>query len=380
MTNNPLKSILENFSGILKMGGKGGSVIGVDIGASAIKIVQIKKEDGRAVLETYGSLSLGPYAGGQIGQVTAVSEEQLVVALNDLLKESNATTKNSALSIPASSSLVFLMELPPRVDQSDLNAIVQTEARKYIPVPITEVSLDWWIIPKKPEDNLNDDSPKITKEDIDHEKTKVLVAAIHNDALRKYQGLVSGAKLQVDFFEIEMFSNMRSVIGQDLSSIMIIDVGASKTKISIIDRGIIQDFHIINKGSQDITIALSTGLQIPFIEAESIKKEFGLEENPKHPKSKEIIKLTLDYIFFEINNVVLNYEKKHNFSVGKIILTGGGVMVKGFLDIAVKKLGNNIVFGNPFLKIKTPAFLEDVLAESGPEFGVAAGLALRKLD
>lgn len=309
-----------------------------------------------------------------------IAEEQLVAALGDLLKESNTTTKNSALSIPASASLVFLMELPPRVSEKDLTSIIQTEARKYIPVPITEVSLDWWVIPKRPEDGMTDDSPKPTKEDVDQEPTKVLVAAIHNDTLNKYQSLVTDSKLETDFFEIEMFSNLRAVIGQDLSNIMIVDIGASKTKISIVDRGVIQDFHIVNKGSQDLTIALSTGLQVPFAEAEEMKKRFGLGDNPKYPSAKEITKSTLDYIFFEINNVVLSYEKKYNKSIGKVILTGGGVLLNGFMDLAPSKFNTEVSLGNPFSKIESPAFLENVLAESGPEFGVAAGLALRKLN
>ncbi len=379
MSSNPLEGILGKFSGLFKSSG-GGSAIGIDIGASAIKIVQIKKERGRAILETYGSLSLGPYAEGQVGQVVPIAEEQLVAALGDLLKESNTTTKNSALSIPASASLVFLMELPPRVSEKDLTSIIQTEARKYIPVPITEVSLDWWVIPKRPEDGMTDDSPKPTKEDVDQEPTKVLVAAIHNDTLNKYQSLVTDSKLQTDFFEIEMFSNLRAVIGQDLSNIMIVDIGASKTKISIVDRGVIQDFHIVNKGSQDLTIALSTGLQVSFAEAEEMKKRFGLGDNPKYPTAKEITKSTLDYIFFEINNVVLSYEKKYNKSIGKVILTGGGVLLNGFMDLAPSKFNTEVSLGNPFSKIESPAFLENVLAESGPEFGVAAGLALRKLN
>ncbi len=379
MASNPLQSIFSKFSGMLKTS-SGGSAIGIDIGASAIKIVQIKKEAGRAILETYGSLSLGPYAEGQVGQVVPIAEEQLVLALGDLLKESNTTTKNSALSIPASSSLVFLMELPPNIVGKDLTNIIQLEARKYIPVPITEVSLDWWIIPKRPQDGLTDDSPKPTEQEIKDEKTKVLVAAIHNDTLNKYQGLVTDAKLQTDFFEIEMFSNLRAVIGQDLSNIMIVDIGESKTKVSVVDRGVIQDFHIVNKGSQDITTALSIGLQVSFADAEEMKKRFGLEDNPKFPQAKEITQSTLEYIFFEINNVVLSYEKKYNKSIGKVVLTGGGVMLKGFMDLAPGKFKTEVTLGNPFSKIQSPAFLENVLAESGPEFGVAAGLALRKLN
>lgn len=376
--NNVLKGILGKFSGAFKAS-LGGSVIGIDIGASSIKVVQVKKEGGRAILETYGSLSTAPYAGGLVGQVMPVPQEGLVKAINDLFKESNVTTKNSAMSIPASSSLVFLVELPGNVNEKELPQIIHNEARRYIPVPITEVAIDWWLVPKRPMDNMTDDSPKPTSSETKEEKTKVLVAAIHNEALEKYKGIVNDATLSTDFFEIEMFSSVRAVTGQDLSTMMILDMGASKTKISIVDRGVIQDFHIINRGSHDITTSLVAGLSLSFNEAEDIKKNYGLTDHPKYPKSKEVMRSAVDYIFFESGNVVLNYEKKYNKSIGKVILIGGGVLLKGIEGVAREKFNTDVELGNPFERIQAPAFLENVLSESGPEFAVAAGLALRKL-
>lgn len=378
MINSVLKGILGKFSGALRTSA-GGSVIGIDVGASAIKVVQVKRENGRAVLETYGSISTAPYAEGIVGQVLTVEQEGLVKAIDDLFKEANVTTRNSAMSIPASASLVFLVELPGNVTDKELPQIIHNEARRYIPVPITEVSIDWWPVPKRPMDDVTDDSTIPTTKDMEKEKKKVLVAAIHNEALSKYKGLVNDAKLETDFFEIEMFSSARSVTGQDLSTIMLLDMGASKTKISIIDRGVIQDFHIINRGSSDITNGLVASLEIPFADAEEMKKQYGLNDNPKIPKAREIIRGVLDYIFFESGNVVLNYEKKYNKNISKVILIGGGVLLKGVEGVAKEKFGTDIILGNPFERIQAPAFLEGVLKESGPEFAVAAGLALRKL-
>lgn len=379
MVDGVLKNIFGKLSGALSRGASGGSVIGVDIGASAIKVVQLKKEGGRAILETYGSISTAPYAGGAIGQVMPVSEEGLVKALADLFKEANVTTKNSALSIPASASLVFLVELPPTVAEKDISSIIYNEARRYIPVPITEVAIDWWLVPKRPMDDITDDSLRPTSDELDKEKTKVLVAAIHNEALEKYKGLVNDATLTTDFFEIEMFSSVRSSIGQDLSTLMIFDMGASKTKVSIVDRGVIQDFHIINRGSHDLTTALVAALGMAFPDAEEVKKSTGLSENMKHPKAAGVIRTALDYILFEAGNVVLSYEKKYNKSISRVILTGGGVLLSGMVEVAKDKFNTEVTLGNPFERIAAPAFLEGVLAESGPEFGVAAGLALRKL-
>lgn len=378
MTDGILKTLMAKVSGILKSDA-GGSVIGIDIGASAIKVVQIKKEDGKAVLETYGSLSTAPYADGEVGQVMAIPEESLVKALADLFKEANVTSKNSALSIPASASLVFLVELPGTVGEKEVPSIIYNEARRYIPVPITEVAIDWWLVPKRPQDDMTDDSSAPTAAEIKNEKTKVLVAAIHNEALDKYKGLVNDAKIDTDFFEIEMFSSVRSLVGQDLGTNMILDIGASKTKVSIVDRGVIQDFHIINRGSHDITTSLVTALGVPFREAEEMKKEYGLLNNPKQAKAASVIRAALDYILFETEHVVLNYEKKYNKSIGKIVLTGGGVLLKGIMDVTKEKFNTEVVFGNPFERIEAPAFLSGILAESAPEFAVACGLALRKL-
>ncbi len=358
---------------------KGGSVIGVDIGASAIKIVQLKKEGGKAVIETYGSISTAPFAEGEVGQVIAMPEEALVKAVEDLIKEANITTRNSAVSIPASASLVFLVELPGAVGEKEVPSIIYNEARRYIPVPITEVAIDWWLVPKRPFDDLTDDSMKPTAAEIKEEKTKVLVAAIHNEALDKYKQLVKDAKLDADFFEIEIFSSVRSTLGQDLGTNLLLDLGASKTKVSVVDRGVIQDFHIINRGSHDITSALVTGLGVSFRDAEAMKKEYGLLPNPKQPKANAVVETALDYILFEAANVVLNFEKKYNKSIGKVVLSGGGVLLKGIMPKAKEKFGSSVVMGNPFERIEAPAFLETVLAESGPEFAVAAGLALRKL-
>src|SRR3989344_1558180 len=141
---NLIKKIIELFKT-----NTSGSVIGIDFGSSAIKVVQLKSKNGRAVLETYGSISLGPYDELDVGQTTNLSVDKLSEALNDLLKESNVTTKNAILSIPARASLIFVIELPSSIKENELPDVVPIESRKYIPVPISEVSLDWWIIPSE---------------------------------------------------------------------------------------------------------------------------------------------------------------------------------------------------------------------------------------
>ncbi len=109
------------------------SAIGIDIGPSSIKVVQLEKKRGKAVLKTYGALALGPYAGVEVGRATRLGADKVAQAMVDILREANTTTKVCGLSIPMSSSLVTVIEVPT-TDPNELASMIPIEARKYIPI------------------------------------------------------------------------------------------------------------------------------------------------------------------------------------------------------------------------------------------------------
>ena len=367
---------------------KNQSAIGVDIGSSSIKIVQLKKNGSQAVLETYGELSLGPYAGVSVGQATNLPQDKIVQAVGDLLKEKevNITSPFAGIAIPFSSSLMTVVEMPV-VPPKELATMIPLEARKYIPVPISEVSLDWSVSPRDaikpdplPEDALAPNTPnqpsakKMQTQD-------VLLVAIHNETLNRYADIAFKNKLDTSFFEIEIFSTMRSVLDQTTAPVMIFDMGAATTKLFIVERGVLQASHTINRGSQNITSAISKSLGIEVDRAEVMKRHMGLvDTTPDGVNVANITLLTLDFLFTEANRIIINYEKKYNKNVSKIFLVGGGSSLKGLEPVAQKSFQTEVHGGDPFSKVVTPAFLEEVLKQTGPQFAVALGLALRRLQ
>jgi len=375
-------SFLSNF-----LGKKSPSVIGIDIGSSSIKVVQLCKKGSQALLETYGELSLGPYAGVSVGQATNLPNEKVIEALHDLLveKEVNITTNLAGIAIPYSSSLMMVVEMP-LVSPKELESMIPIEARKYIPVPITEVALDWSVIPRDsikpdplPEDAsvpipLNTEAKKMKTQD-------VLLVAIHNETLSRYTNIAKKNILSTSFFEIEIFSTMRSVLDQTTAPVMIFDMGAATTKLFIVERGILRVSHTINRGSQNITSAISKSFGIEMDKAEVMKRQYGLLDNtPDGVNVSKIITLTLDFLFTEANRVIFSYEKKYNKNVSKVLMVGGGSSLKGLEPLAKKSFQTEALGGNPFSKVITPAFLDQVLKQSGPQFAVALGLALRRLQ
>jgi type IV pilus assembly protein PilM len=357
------------FSDLLGKKKKGGSVLGVDVGSSSLKVVQLRKQEGRAVLETYGELALGPYGGAEVGQATNLPADKVAETLTDLMREANVTTNDCGISIPFSRSLLTLIELPRRDDAAEQKTVIEFEARKYIPVPVSEVQLDWFVVPEPvPEGAAL--PPKV----------KVLLVAVQNDELSQLQGVVAGANLSASFYEIEIFSTIRSVVDEPVNPVMVLDIGASATKAYVVEHGVVAMSHNIPQGGQDVTrtIAHSHGFSIE--KAEAMKKQYGFMRPEKDGYDQKSIELVFSHIFDEARRVLGAFETSRQKPVSSIILTGGGGVTKELAAYAKSFFSVDLRLADPFGKTDAPAFMRPVLEEIGPEFAVAVGLALRKLE
>ena len=352
-----------SFSGLFSK--KTQSVLGVDIGTSSIKVVQLRRERGRVVLETYGAIALGPYGGVEIGRATALPADKIAEALKDVLREANVTTVDAAISIPDSSSLISIVRLPAAVEK-DLAQVMPIEARKYIPVPITEVQLDWFVVT----------GGKAAGGD---GKIEVLLVAIHNETIEKFRNIALSAALGISFFEIEVFSAVRAALDHGLAPVAVVDMGAATTKFYVVERGLIRESHIISHGAQDLTLAASRGLSLTVAQAEMGKRKYGLLSAPENT-FKQSLELSLAPLSADIARTALAWEQRTNQTLGALILTGGGATLKGLKDFMQNKVQNELRLADPFGKTQAPAFLEAILKDAGPEFTVAVGLALRRLQ
>lgn len=376
-----MDSILSSIKTALQslFGGKvDNSAVGIDIGTSSIKVVELKRENGRAILVTYGALSLGQYKeGGSIGQTGVFDAETLAKALGDVLSETKIVSKNVVVGIPSVSCIIFILQLPAAIDEAALTSVIPTESKKFIPVPIEDVSLDWYVIPRREDSGV---ASRVVAESGGEAKISVLVVATLNETLVKYTEVLQKTSLPMDTLEIEIFSHIRAVLTRELFPVLIVDIGASKTKLTIVEHGIVETFRLVNRGSQDMTNSIMHSLEVTFDKAESIKKEFGILLGPEHPTVPDLIKSHLVEIFQEANSNILAYEKRYNKNIGKIIFTGGGAMTKGLLEYAAESFAAELIIADPFAKVESPVFLQGVLKTTGPEFSIALGLALKKFQ
>lgn len=383
----PFKNIISAFQP------SADSVIGIDVGSAYLKVVQLRKKSGRAVLETYGSLALGPYAGLEIGRATHLSTQQLSEALRDLMREAHVTTTRAGVAIPFESSLVTPIEMMV-TSEKELETAVPLEARKYVPVPIAEVNLDWWVIPDEPGSPSANvaTAPEVSETSAGKtpggtepgspstsaqgpKKFQILIAAIHNEAMTRFADIAKGAGIDAGFFEIEIFSTIRALLPGDNEPHAVIDFGAGETKLYIIDRSLLRLSHIVGHGSQDLTLALSRALSISAEEAEKQKRTLGIS-GAAAPSLQGL----LNVIFAESSRAIRSYELRSGRKIQDLILTGGGANLSGLEELASSASSVPVLRANPFRQIEAPAFLDEVLAGVGPEFSVAIGAAFRKLQ
>jgi len=360
-------AFLENLTSLSSslFGKKEKSVAGIDIGSSSLKVVQLRKERGKAVLETYGELALGPYGGSEVGQATNLSAEQIGETLTDLLREANVTTTSVGVSIPFARSLLTLVKLPYRKNPKEQKTVIELEARKYIPVPVSEVQLDWFVVPET--ENTDNKTEK--------QSIEVLLVAVHNDELQLLQSVMSTTGLNASFYEIEIFSTIRAVVEEPVQPVIVLDIGASSTKAYVVEHGVVAFSHAISVGSQDITRALATSGNLSIATAEVLKKKEGLSG-----EARSALELVFSRIFAEAKRVLIQYENEHHKAITSIVLTGGGGVTKDLGSYAKDLFSIDVHVADPFTKTEAPAFMRPVLQSIGPEFAVAVGLALRKLE
>lgn len=348
------------------------SYLGIDIGASSIKVVQVRKEEERGILETYGELSLARYTGGEEGRAFMVMDTKLTEALGDVLRESQVTAKRANISIPLKDSFITTMQMP-NLSEGELKEAVPYEARKYIPVPIAEVTMDWWVLPAQ--------SAETSSSSIGSGERKfvsVLLVAVPKDVVSKYETIIKNAGVEVVAFEIEAFAFVRAAVRRDIGSVLLLDLGASASKMMIVEGGVLRMAHSIGRGSQEFTLTLAQSLGIDFERAEILKRESGIARKPETEGVVSVLEPLVDFIASEGERFLLDWKRRGGSPIAKVVLGGGGALLRGVDELIVKKFGVEVEIANPFSRVVYPAFLEPPLKNVGASFTNAIGLVLRE--
>ena len=339
------------------------SLVGIDLGLSVIKIVELKKENDVPRLVTFGIST-------DEGQnEISMPGDKVPSNLNDLMRQARTTTERVVGALPATSVFSTIVELP-NMSPKEVNSAIQWEVKKLVPLPIEKMSLNWHILP----------GPEVTEAKKEStQKIKVINNAAPKDTTKEYLDTFKKADLKLIGLETEIKALQRALLTPQDNTTLIVDIGATNTSLIVFDKTLPLLTKNVEIGGSTLTNNIANSMNISYASADSNKLNMGLSTDSQadHPAVRAL-KFSIDNILIrEIRYLSTILRNSNNKNIDKIILTGGTAKMKNLDKYLEQELKINTELGDPWQKIQYPQGIREELEEIGPKMAVAVGLALK---
>jgi len=348
------------------MWGKKKDVVGLDIGCSSIKLVELREDKKGYKLQ---NLAISPLPPEAIVDGALMDSVTIVDAIRDVISNSKTKTKDVVSSVSGHSVIVKKISLP-FMTEAELEESIQWEAERYIPFDINDVNIDFQIFGAAPE------NPEVMD---------VVLVAAKKDIINDYVSIIIEAGLNPIIIDIDSFAleNMLT-INYDIAkeeTVAIVNVGASVANINIVKNNISAFTRDIFKGGNQITEEIQRQLHVDHEEAEKIK--VGSKVDPTSQSVIEnVLKTASESLAVEIGNSLDFFQSTTTYEkIAKLYLSGGGSKIKDFDMTLQQQIGIPVEIANPFKKVEFSgrSFDLEYLREIGPVMAVGVGLASRKV-
>jgi type IV pilus assembly protein PilM len=252
------------------------------------------------------------------------------------------------------------------MSDKELQNAVEFKAQQFIPLPMADVNFSWQV--------LDEDQNQGKKTEIEP-KVRVLLTAVPKNVVNNYLKVLDSAGLNPIAIEIESISAIRALIPANSNeSILIVDVGAKSTIISMVHSGHLYASRHVSVGGDSITSSIAKSLGITFERAEALKR--APESTGDLSKStSSVANSVIEVIRGEVQqmNLISENQGKH---ISKIILSGGGARYPGITEL-LKQIGPAVEPANPLAPLSFDQNSEDSLHSAAIQLSIAIGLALR---
>ncbi|OGZ72430.1 MAG: hypothetical protein A2908_03275 [Candidatus Staskawiczbacteria bacterium RIFCSPLOWO2_01_FULL_38_12b] len=347
-------------------------VFGLDISDQSLKIVSLKKRSGGFSLASFNEIEIDS---GVIEKGIIQDEEALVKIIKALYKNTKGErirTKYVIASLPEERSFLQVIQMP-KMEEKELKSAVFFEAENYIPLPITEVYLDFQTIDP-------------IKDHFNH--LDVLIAATPKKIVNSYVSCLKKAGLVPVALEVESQAIARSLIKKEtsISPVIIIDIGKTSAIFIVFAGHSIQFTCSIPISSLQLTSAIAKSLAIDPEKAERIKIKYDLASREENARSKKIFEAMLPIL----EELVVQVKKYSNFyqdhsshehlpsnhRIENVLICGGGANLKGLPEFLSEKLQIPVTLGNFWTNLQLKK-THDQAQQNPLSFTTALGLALR---
>lgn len=332
--------------------------LGIDIGTHSIKIVELSGGINNIVLENYGEIFLRDFVEKKPMKGTSgsflYSSSEIAEALKHLLNEMGIKNRRAYFVLPDFVSFFTSFTLPS-MKKEEIASAVEFHSRQYIPLPISEVALDWFV----------DDTEE-------GKEIKIHLVAVPNEVIEQYQEIASIAGLDIVSLESEMFALVRAFTKDEEGLIAIADIGEQSTLLAIGERGSLKTTHSLEIAGNILIEQVAKSADIEYNEARELIMAYGIAEE----SIRRIVSSLTTSLFLEISRIINIFEKKENKKVKELIVAGGFSLLPGVLGYAKEQIDKKVVTKNCFDITKYPEALHEELIQISPSHVIALGAAL----
>ena len=341
--------------------------LGLDIGSSSVKLVQLKEKRGGYQLVAFGTAPLPPEA---IVDGALMNSAAIVQAIQDVFAQQKVKAKEVAIGVRGHSVIIKKISLP-RMTQEELDESIQWEAEQYIPFDVKDVNIDTQIL---------------TPEGDAAGQMDVLLVAAKKDMINDYTSVCAEAGLTATVVDVDAFAVQNAFEANyeqgPGDTVVIVNVGAAVTNLNVIARGATTFTRDITMGGNAFTEEIQKQLNISYDEAEALKVGGQGDSDAVVPQEVErVIQGVAEQLGGEIQRSLDFYASTSpEGKITKAFLSGGTARVPALFKTLEARAGVPVEILNPFknIEIDNKRFDPAVLLQAAPAAAVGVGLALRR--
>ena len=352
-----------NIPFLSRLTGGSSGILGIDIGSSFLKLVELESSaKGLKVVTAHISpLASGIIKEGKIDDVPGLAE-----ALRRAVVNCRPKTRTTAFAVPGSAVITRLIDMPGDLSEEELEMQLLLEAEQYIPYALDEVALDFTLMGRSD----------------DGQQAQVLIAASRKETIDSLVQVAEIAELKAKIIDVESFCLERvypllaEQMEEDSDSLIIVfDVGCKALRVHVLDTGNTIYSREEPFGTSQLTEEVQRRYGLSAEEANIAQCEGGLPADFE----AEVFAPFRESLIQQINRSLQFFYSSSSYNhIDYALLSGGVIADPEIVKLAEEKLKLPVLVGNPFTQMKVSDRVnKDHLASMTPSMLVATGLALR---
>lgn len=345
----------------MKFGNLVGSFFALDIGTTALRVMELDHSGSGWNLKHYGVKPIPV----RLSESTAEADHKaLQTAIAQLITEADIKIKDVAIGIPSNKMFASVVEVPT-VSKAELNATIKYQAENYVPMRADEAKIDWAIIGESPNDKS---------------KTEVLIASVLNSFTESRLDLLEGdLGLNVIAIEPDSLALVRSLLPDGINDgRLIVNMEDSATDVIVTLGAAPRLIRSIPIGMNSLIRAVKQLLNVDDQQARQLILKFGVDPAALDGQINRAVQGLIDQLLVEIIKSLKFFIQKYSgMGIGSTMVSGYTAVLPGFANIIATKTKLSVQIATPWQHVNVPPADQPRLAPVSAQFAVAVGLAER---